>query len=69
MRNLPAGKLTISSLIPLASFSVNRVSFAGGGDGEDGGGGATLGDGVDVTVAILLPGKISKFKSLARSHQ
>ena len=52
MRNLPAGKPTISSVIPLDIFSVNGVSFAGGGGGEEGAGGATLGDGVDVTVAI-----------------
>ena len=52
MRNLPAGKPTISSVIPLGRFSVNGVSFAGGGGGEEGAGGATLGNGVDVTVAI-----------------
>ena len=52
MRNLPAGKPTISSVTPLGRFSVNRVSFAGGGDGEEGGGGDTLGRGVGVTGAI-----------------
>jgi hypothetical protein len=69
MRNLPAGKLTISSITLLGRFSVNRVSFAGEGGGEEGDGGDTLGRGVDVTVAILFPGKISKFKLLDRSHQ